>query len=113
MPAPVAIRLADLRQVCRRQVPFINERVRNYLAGDYCRAGDYKAFALNIGGFTGSALNQPTEEPRATPRSTVPEARRCRAIAAALRALFGRQHRGLHRTASRRCRRSPGCGTMP
>ncbi|QOG21139.1 adenylate/guanylate cyclase domain-containing protein [Bradyrhizobium sp. SEMIA] len=43
-------------------VPFINERIRNYLAGDYSAAGDYKAFALNIGGFTGSVLNQPSEE---------------------------------------------------
>lgn len=43
-------------------VPFINERVRNYVAGDYAAAGDYKAFALNIAGFTGSALNQPNEE---------------------------------------------------
>lgn len=43
-------------------VPFINERVRNFLAGDYSAAGDYKAFALNVGGFTGSALNQPNEE---------------------------------------------------
>ncbi|WP_407116098.1 adenylate/guanylate cyclase domain-containing protein [Bradyrhizobium sp. LMG 9283] len=43
-------------------VPFINERVRNFLAGDYATSGDYKAFALNVGGFTGSALNQPNEE---------------------------------------------------
>lgn len=44
------------------RVPFINERVRNYLAGDYSAAADHKAFALNVGGFTGSALNQPNEE---------------------------------------------------
>lgn len=43
-------------------VPFINERVRTYLAGDYSAAGDYKAFALNVGGFTGAVLNQPNEE---------------------------------------------------
>ena len=43
-------------------VPFINERIRNYLAGDYSAAGDYKAFALNVGGFTGASLNQPNEE---------------------------------------------------
>jgi adenylate cyclase len=43
-------------------VPFINERVRNYLANDYASGGDYKAFALNIGGFSGAALNQPNEE---------------------------------------------------
>ena len=43
-------------------VPFINERVRSFLAGDYASSGDYKAFALNVGGFTGSALNQASEE---------------------------------------------------
>jgi class 3 adenylate cyclase len=43
-------------------VPFIGERLRAYLANEYSAAGDYKAFALNIGGFTGSALNQPNEE---------------------------------------------------
>jgi adenylate cyclase len=43
-------------------VPFVGERVRGYLAGDYAAAGDNKAFALNIGGFYGSSLNQPNEE---------------------------------------------------
>jgi adenylate cyclase len=43
-------------------VPFIGERVRSYLSNEYSAAGDYKAFALNIGGFSGSALNQPNEE---------------------------------------------------
>jgi len=43
-------------------VPFVGERVRSYLTGDYSASGDYKAFALNVGGFTGSALNQPNEE---------------------------------------------------
>jgi adenylate cyclase len=43
-------------------VPFVGERVRFYLTGEYSAAGDYKAFALNVGGFTGSALNQPNEE---------------------------------------------------
>lgn len=43
-------------------VPFIGERLRSYLSNDYSAAGDYKAFALNIAGFTGSSLNQPNEE---------------------------------------------------
>jgi adenylate cyclase len=43
-------------------VPFIGDRLRTYLSNEYAAAGDYKAFALNIGGFTGSALNQPNEE---------------------------------------------------
>ncbi|MBR0851138.1 adenylate/guanylate cyclase domain-containing protein [Bradyrhizobium diazoefficiens] len=43
-------------------VPFVNERVRTLLANDYATSGDYKAFALNVGGFSGSALNQASEE---------------------------------------------------
>jgi adenylate cyclase len=43
-------------------VPFIGERQRAYLSNEYAAAGDYKAFALNIGGFTGSSLGQPNEE---------------------------------------------------
>ncbi|MCP1747014.1 adenylate cyclase [Bradyrhizobium japonicum] len=60
MPSPSAAPLSGKLAV--DSVPFINERIRNYLAGDYSASGDYKAFALNIGGFTGAALNQPTEE---------------------------------------------------
>jgi adenylate cyclase len=43
-------------------VPFVNERVRAFMASDYATSGDYKAFALNVGGFSGSALNQASEE---------------------------------------------------
>jgi class 3 adenylate cyclase len=43
-------------------VPFISERQRAYLGTEYASAGDHKAFALNIGGFTGVALNQANEE---------------------------------------------------
>ncbi|MBR0716947.1 adenylate/guanylate cyclase domain-containing protein [Bradyrhizobium liaoningense] len=59
-PSPSAMPMAG--KFPADSVPFINERVRSFLAGDYSAAGDYKAFALNIGGFTGSALNQPNEE---------------------------------------------------
>ncbi|MBH5369301.1 adenylate/guanylate cyclase domain-containing protein [Bradyrhizobium glycinis] len=62
MPAPSPSAAPMTGKLVADSVPFINERVRNFLAGDYSAAGDYKAFALNIGGFTGSALNQPTEE---------------------------------------------------
>ncbi|MDA9490458.1 adenylate/guanylate cyclase domain-containing protein [Bradyrhizobium sp. CCBAU 11361] len=62
MPAPSSSASPMTGKFAADGVPFINERVRNYLAGDYSAAGDYKAFALNIGGFTGSALNQPNEE---------------------------------------------------
>lgn len=62
MPAPSPSASPISGKFAADSVPFINERVRNYLAGDYTAAGDYKAFALNIGGFTGSALNQANEE---------------------------------------------------
>ncbi|MET4315089.1 adenylate/guanylate cyclase domain-containing protein [Bradyrhizobium sp. RT4b] len=62
MPAPSPSAAPLSGKLAADSVPFINERIRNYLAGDYSGSGDYKAFALNIGGFTGAALNQPTEE---------------------------------------------------
>ncbi|MBR1133440.1 adenylate/guanylate cyclase domain-containing protein [Bradyrhizobium iriomotense] len=62
MPAPSPSAAPTTGKLAADSVPFINERIRNYLAGDYAAAGDYKAFALNVGGFTGSALNQPNEE---------------------------------------------------
>ncbi|MBB4258011.1 MULTISPECIES: adenylate/guanylate cyclase domain-containing protein [unclassified Bradyrhizobium] len=62
MPAPSPSAAPMAGKFAADSVPFINERVRNYLAGDYSAAGDYKAFAVNVGGFTGSALNQPNEE---------------------------------------------------
>lgn len=62
MPAPSPSASPISGKFAADSVPFINERVRNYLAGDYAAAGDYKAFALNIGGFTGSALSQANEE---------------------------------------------------
>jgi class 3 adenylate cyclase len=43
-------------------VPFIGERNRLYLANEYVQAPDYKAFALNINGVTGSAISQQSEE---------------------------------------------------
>jgi adenylate cyclase len=43
-------------------LPFVSERVRSYLGSEYAVAGDHKAFALNIAGIVGSALNQPSED---------------------------------------------------
>jgi class 3 adenylate cyclase len=60
MPAPSASPMVG--KFPADSVPFIGERIRGYLGGEYSVAGDYKAFALNVGGITGSALNQPNEE---------------------------------------------------
>jgi adenylate cyclase len=43
-------------------VPFVGERARAFLSSEYSAAADHKAFALNVAGFTGSAMNQPTED---------------------------------------------------
>lgn len=53
---------ASVGKMSADAVPFIGERQRAYFGNEYAAAGDYKAFALNIGGFTGSSLNQPNEE---------------------------------------------------
>ncbi|MDA9502551.1 adenylate/guanylate cyclase domain-containing protein [Bradyrhizobium sp. CCBAU 11357] len=62
MPAPSPSASPMSGKLSADSVPFIHERVRSFLAGDYASSGDYKAFALNVGGFTGSALNQASEE---------------------------------------------------
>ena len=78
-PAPLPASAPATGKFSADSVPFINERVRSYLAGEYSAAGDHKAFALNVGGFTGSALNQPNEE---TARNTALEQCQKRADAA-------------------------------
>lgn len=62
MPAPSPSAAPMPGKFAADSVPFINERVRSFLAGEYSASGDYKAFALNVGGFTGSALNQASED---------------------------------------------------
>jgi adenylate cyclase len=43
-------------------VPFISDRARTSLAGEYAPAGDFKAFALNLGGFSAFVIGQANEE---------------------------------------------------
>lgn len=43
-------------------IPFISDKARAALASDYAPAGDFKAFALNVGGFSASVTAQPNEE---------------------------------------------------
>jgi adenylate cyclase len=43
-------------------IPFISERARTTLANEYVPAADFKAFALNIGGFSAYVTGQPSEE---------------------------------------------------
>jgi class 3 adenylate cyclase len=43
-------------------VPFVNDRFRLFLAGEYAPAADYKAVALNLNGIVGIISGQPSEE---------------------------------------------------
>ncbi|MES5484043.1 adenylate/guanylate cyclase domain-containing protein [Bradyrhizobium sp. INPA03-11B] len=43
-------------------VPFVSDRTRNMLATEYLPAGDSKAVALNINGFVGWSVAQPSED---------------------------------------------------
>jgi hypothetical protein len=43
-------------------VPFISDRTRGTLASDYAPVGDFKAFSLNVGGFTGFVTGQSSEQ---------------------------------------------------
>jgi class 3 adenylate cyclase len=43
-------------------VPFVSDRFRHFLAGEYATATDYKAVALNLNGITGIISGQPSEE---------------------------------------------------
>ena len=62
-PTPIAsLPAVSTGKLAVDAVPFIGERQRGFLSNEYAAAGDYKAYALNIGGFFGSALNQPSEE---------------------------------------------------
>jgi adenylate cyclase len=43
-------------------IPFISDKVRAALASDYAPAADFKAFSLNVGGFSALVTAQPSEE---------------------------------------------------
>jgi adenylate cyclase len=43
-------------------IPFISDKARASLASDYAPAADFKAFALNVGGFSAFVTAQPSEE---------------------------------------------------
>ncbi len=43
-------------------IPFIGDKARATLAADYAPAGDFKAFSLNVGGFSAFVTGQPSEE---------------------------------------------------
>jgi class 3 adenylate cyclase len=54
--------LASNEKLAAANVPFVSERVRATLANEYVPAVDFKAFALNLGGFSAFVTGQPSEE---------------------------------------------------
>jgi class 3 adenylate cyclase len=60
VPAPpIAV---SSEKLAAASIPFISDKVRATLASDYAPAADFKAFALNIGGFNAFVTAQPSEE---------------------------------------------------
>ena len=71
-PAPTAVAAAgppsstplavSSDKLAAGNIPFISDKARAALASDYVPAADFKAFSLNIGGFSASVTGQPSEE---------------------------------------------------
>src|SRR2546421_5470394 len=61
-PAAAPSVLASNEKLATGNVPFISERARATLANEYVPAVDFKAFALNLGGFSAFVAGQPSEE---------------------------------------------------
>ena len=53
---------ASGERLAAETVPFVNDRFRLFLAGEYATATDHKAVALNLNGITGIISGQPSEE---------------------------------------------------
>jgi class 3 adenylate cyclase len=57
-PAPAS----SGEKLVANMIPFVGERMRATLANEYLSGADYKAFALNLNGFNGTAMGQASEE---------------------------------------------------
>ncbi|KRR26248.1 addiction module protein [Bradyrhizobium lablabi] len=54
--------VASADKFAAASIPFISDKARASLATDYAPAADFKAFALNVGGFSAFVTAQPSEE---------------------------------------------------
>ena len=59
-PLPSMVASAD--KLAAAVVPFVSDKTRASLATEYLPAADFKAFALNVGGFNALVTAQPSEE---------------------------------------------------
>jgi class 3 adenylate cyclase len=58
-PPPMVV---STEKFAASSIPFIGDKARATLAADYAPAGDFKAFSLNVGGFSAFVTGQPSEE---------------------------------------------------
>jgi adenylate cyclase len=61
-PPPSASPPVSGEKFAAANVPFISDRARGVLANEYVPAADFKAFALNVGGFSAFVTGQPSED---------------------------------------------------
>jgi class 3 adenylate cyclase len=61
-PAPSPPPIGSTEKFLAANVPFVSDKTRTALASEYAGATDFKAFSLNIGGFSASVTAQPSED---------------------------------------------------
>jgi class 3 adenylate cyclase len=62
LPSPSPPMVVSSDKFAAVSIPFVSDKTRTTLASDYAPAADFKAFALNIGGFNAFVTAQPSEE---------------------------------------------------
>ena len=61
-PTPSPPMIVSTEKFVASTLPFVSERTRTTLANEYAPAADFKAFSLNVGGFSAFVTAQPSEE---------------------------------------------------
>src|SRR4051812_40656435 len=61
-PPPAPSIMESTEKFAATNVPFISDKARIVLANEYVPGGGYKAFSLNLGGFSAFVTGQPSEE---------------------------------------------------
>jgi hypothetical protein len=62
VPSPSSPMAVSSDKFAAASIPFISDKARAALASDYAPAADFKAFSLNVGGFSAIVTAQPSEE---------------------------------------------------
>ena len=61
-PSPSPPPIPSTEKFAIANIPFVSERTKTSLTNEYVPAGDFKAFALNVGAFSGFVVGQPSED---------------------------------------------------